>query len=284
MKNIVEKLLGIGKAIKKGMGARLSEMAEDAMEIFTKIRLFTRGKGEKALEQKKKLGTELHRIASRMERRVRAEMGRMSQSSAAKYQEAMDLCRKMLKQIGQWIQTGFHPSGKILCLWLTDARSITRNKAAKATEFGRRWIITRLKQGYVIGTVCKRLGSDSDTGLMPEILDHFEQIMGCLPRKAVYDRGGDGPKNHKALKDKNTTNCIFRKGKESQPGLGRNTKLMARRERALSEATIATLKHPRYGFNKPRAKSSQGCILKGQAAILGANLAHLTRDWMAERA
>jgi hypothetical protein len=284
LKNIVEKLVGIGKAIRKGMGAKLSTLAQDAMKIFTKIRLFTRGKGEKVIEQKKKLGQKLHQVTAKMERMVRAEVASLGESSSVKYREAMALYRKMLSQIRQWIKTGFHPKGKILSLWLTDARAITRNKAAKATEFGRRWIVTRLKQGYIIGAICKRLGSGSDTGLMPEILDHFERIMGCLPRKAVYDRGGDGPKNHKALKDKKITNCVFRKGKESQPGLGRNTKLMARRERALSEATIATIKHPRYGFNKPRAKSSEGCILKGQAAIFGANLAHLTRDWMAAMA
>lgn len=284
MKNIVEKLVGIGKAIKKSMGATLSTLAGDAMKVFTKIRLFTRGKGVKVIERKKKLGAQLHRVTSKMERLVRAEIGRLGESSSAKYRESMELYRKMLTQSRQWIKTGFHPKGKIISLWLTDARAITRNKSRSATEFGRRWLITRLKQGYIIGAVCKRLGSGSDTGLMPEILDHFERIMGCLPKKAVYDRGGDGLTNHKTLKKKKITNCIFRKGKESQPGLGRNTKLMARRERALSEATIATIKHPRYGFNKPRAKSSEGCILKGQAAIFGANLAHLTRDWVAARA
>jgi hypothetical protein len=150
----------------------------------------------------------------------------------------------------------------------------------KATEFGRRWIVTRLTAGYVIGSVCKKLGSGSDTGLMSEVLDHFERMMGCLPELVVYDRGGDGPKNHRTLlKMGIRKNGIFRKGKESQPGLGRNTATKARRERALSEATIATIKNPRFGFNKPRAKSSETIILKGHAAILGANLAHLTRDW-----
>jgi hypothetical protein len=187
----------------------------------------------------------------------------------------------MLSQIRYWIRTGFHRPGKYVSLWARDARAITRNKAAKACEFGRRWIVSRLQNGYIIGTICKKLGSGADTSLMPEILEHFERILGCLPGKMVYDRGGDGRKNHRVLKDNGIQNCIFRKGKQSQPGLGRNTRRMARRERALSEATIATIKSSRYGFNRPRAKSSQGCILKGQAAIFGANLAHLTRDWMA---
>lgn len=281
MKNIVERLVGIGTAIKQGLGGALSGLAREAMDIFTTIRLFTRGKGEKVIEQKKKLGKELQKVTARMERMVRGGIEKLSAKSQAKYREAMDLYRKMLSQIRQWIRTGFHPDGKIISLWLTDARAITRNKAGKMTEFDRRWIITRLKQGYVIGTACKRLGSGSDTGLMPEVLEHFKRTLGCLPKWAVFDRGGDGRKNHRTLKENKIKNCIFRKGKESQPGLGRNTKRMARRERALSEATIATIKCSRYGFNKPRAKSSEGCILKGQAAIFGANLAHLTRDWAA---
>ncbi|OGP07679.1 MAG: hypothetical protein A2048_00730 [Deltaproteobacteria bacterium GWA2_45_12] len=55
-------------------------------------------------------------------------------------------------------------------------------------------------------------------------------------------RGGDGPKNHKTLSAKKIVNGIFRKGKELLVGLGRNTVLKVRRERALSEASIATIR------------------------------------------
>jgi len=147
-------------------------------------------------------------------------------------------------------------------------------------EFGRRWIVTRLEKGYVIGAPCEKLGGDADTGIIPEVLSHFERMVGVLPKVVVYDRGGDGPTNHRALEEKKIQNAIFRKGQEALPGLGRNTVFTARRERALSEAAIATIKHPRYGFNKPRARSSEGCILKGHVAILGANVTRLARDWM----
>ena len=127
---------------------------------------------------------------------------------------------------------------------------MTRNKAAKAVEFGRRWMITRLEKGYVIGTPCQKLGSDADTGIMAEVLEHFERMMGALPKMVVYDRGGDGPKNHAVLMEKEIENAIFRKGEESLMGLERDNVLKGRWERALSEA-----------------------------AILGANLSHFARDW-----
>ncbi len=279
MKRIAEKLLGIGLSIRKGLSQRLGKLSEKAGRLFTKIRLFTRGESEKVKSTKKKLSLKLHRVVRKMRRLVNAEIRAMGEQSAEKYKEAMALYKKMLKQIEQWLNTGIHPAGKIVSLWLTDVRAITRNKAGKMTEFGRRWIVTRLKKGYIIGTVCKRLGGGSDTGLMPEILTHFKRVLGTMPKTVVYDRGGDGPINHAAIERAGINNSIFRKGKESLPGVGRNKRLQAKRERALSEATIATIKNPRYGFNKPRAKSSAGCVLKGQAAIFGANLSHLTRDW-----
>jgi transposase-like protein DUF772/DDE family transposase len=278
MKNIADKLIGIGSKIHKGMSGQLKKMGEKVMDLFTEIRLFTRGKGEAAIKRKKALSKKLQQTVAKMERLLRDQIARMGDSAKSKYNAELDRYRKMLSQIRQWQRTGFHPDGKLISLWDTSARAITRNKSGKTTEFGRRWIITKLTNGYIIGTVCKKLGSDSDSRLMPEILEHFERTMGESPKTVVYDRGGDGPKNHRALKAKGITNCIFRKGRESQPDLGRNTRLAARRERALSEATIATVKSSRYGFNKPRARSSDGCILKGQFAILGANLVHLTKD------
>jgi hypothetical protein len=285
MKNIAGKLVGIGAKLRKGLASKLGKLSETAKKLVTEIRLFARGAGGKAIDRKKKLSKELQKTVAKMERLVREEFARLGPASQAKYREQLEFYRKMLSQIRHWLRTGFHRPGKIVSLWAQDARAITRNKAGRTTEFGRRWIVTRLKAGYVIGAACKRLGSGADTGLMPEILDHFERIMGCVPKLVVYDRGGDGAKNHRTLSKRGVrVNAIFRKGKESQPGLGRNTRLKARRERALSEATIATIKNARFGFNKPRARSSETIVLKGHAAILGANLAHLARDWGAAMA
>lgn len=280
MRNIADKLCGIGRRIRKKLGRKLGKLSDAVQKTFTTIRLFARGKKQEVIERKKKLSKELQRTVSRMQRLVEEKVSGLNGTARAKYQETLEYYRLMLKQIRHWMRTGFHLPGKYLSLWEMTARAITRNKSGKMTEFGRRWFITRLKKGYIIGAVCKKLGSDSDTGLAPEILAHFEKTMEALPKGFVYDRGGDGPKNHKTLREKKIMNGIFRKGKESLVGLGRNTVLKVRRERALSEASIATIKSSRYGFNKPRAKSSEGCELKGHFAILGANLTRLTRDWV----
>lgn len=280
LKKIAEKLSGIGCGMRKKLARKMSKMLADVQRVFTDIRLFTRGKAKGTAERRKKLAQKLRRAVGRMERMVRGKVNGLKGSAQAEYLGAMEQYRLMLDQIEHWMRTGFHRPGKLVSLWETNARAIVRNKASKAVEFGRRWIITRLTKGYIIGTTCAKLGGGSDVRIMNEVLDHFKRMMGINPNMVVYDRGGDGPKNHAALAERHVRhNGIFRKGKVSQPGLGRNTMLKARRERALSEASIATIKSSRYGFNRPRAKTSDGCILKGHMAILGANLARFTRDW-----
>ena len=279
LRKIAEKLAGIGRRMGAGVSKRLGKMSAEVQKTFTKIRLFTRGKGKGVAERKKKLSQGLRKTVARMERLVRGEVERLGDRARGRYEGALAQYRLMLKQIRHWMRTGYHLPGKLVSLWETDARAIVRNKASRAVEFGRRWIITRLVKGYIIGKACAKLGGGSDARILEEVLGHFERMLGANPKLVVYDRGGDGPKNHATLAKRHIRhNGIFRKGKVSQPGLGRNTMLKARRERALSEASIATIKSSRYGFNRPRARSTAGCVLKGHAAILGANLVRFVRD------
>lgn len=278
LKRISEKLLGIAKRIKKGLGCEMAELAKKAQKVFTRIRLFTRGKTPIVIERKKKLTQKLHSVVRKMYFKVEEELKTMSPKSRAQYEAKVQQYRTMLLQIMHWMRTGFHPKGKLLSLWHTDARSISRNKAGKSTEFGRRWIISRLVGGYISGTPCA-IGAGTDTAIIPDVVANFTDVMGQSPSMVVYDRGADAAFNHAYLKEKKIKNGIFRKGRNSLKNLSRRQMALARRERALSEATIATIKCSRYGFNRPRAKSVQSCILKGQLAILGANLNHLAKDF-----
>jgi hypothetical protein len=49
------------------------------------------------------------------------------------------------------------------------------------------------------------------------------------------------------------------------------------RERALVEGSIGTIKCPKYGFNKPAARSAAMMGVCGQRAVLGLNLTKLIR-------
>lgn len=278
LRRIAEKLTGIGKRVRKGIASKMENLKAKAEEIYTEIRLFTRGRKEKAVERKKKLARKLHRVVSRMHREVKGCVEEMGSAAKEQYGEELALYRKMLGQIKVWMRTGFHPSGKIISLWCQDARAITRGKAARAVEFGRRWIITLLEGGYIIGGPCKKVGSDTDGKIAREVLPQFKEVLGKMPKMFVYDRGGDEETNHRLLKQaKVKKDCIFRKGK-GKMDVGPRVFTSAKRGRALSEAAIATIKCGKYNFNKPRAKSGEACITKGQMAILGANVNRLIRD------
>lgn len=50
MKNITDKLMGIGLTIRKRLAGKLGRLSEEVHHLFTKIRLFTRGREEKAVD------------------------------------------------------------------------------------------------------------------------------------------------------------------------------------------------------------------------------------------
>ena len=278
LKKIMEKLVGIGKKIGGRTSRAINQMGQTAHDIFTTIRLFTRGKAEQAIEKKQKLAKKMHVTVEKALKEVKAKMSDLPKQARQEAQAKVELFELMLKQIIQWIKTGNHPANKLISLWNLEARAITRNKASRAVEFGRRWIITRLLGGYVIGAPCNKLGGDADVKIADEVMINFLNVLEELPEAFIYDRGGDGPKNHKLLEMIGVeNNCIFRKGDEKMT-VAPSVFEMARRERALSEASIATLKHDKYGFNKPRARLQESCTLKGFSAMLGFNTNHLIRD------
>ena len=281
MKKIIEKLSGIASGIASGFSTSAKKAAFEIVaagrKIFTQIRLSTRGKSEKAIAAKKKLGANLHETAVKLLCYVEGELSSASTKAKIKARAKLDLFTLMLSQIDVWHKTGFHPKDKILSLWATTARAIARGKAAKTVEFGRRWIVTRLTGGYIIGAPCEKLGGGSDTSIADEVILDFAKTFRKAPITFVYDRGGDGPFNHALLLNIGVkNNCIF--GREGSDRLPLKVAELGRRERALSEASIANIKHDRYRFNKPRARSTESCALKGFAAICGFNLNNLVRD------
>ncbi len=278
MQKIAEKLLSLGKKAGLKSVQSLKDLGQKAKDTFTEIRLFTRGKKEAVIEAKKKLGKKMHEIVSSMLAEVDSGLKKAGKKKKEASQDTINLCQHMLEQIEVWMKTGFHPANKIISLWDTNARAIAKEKTGKAVEFGRRWLITRLLGGYVIGSPCIKLGSDSDANIAEEVLIQFLNIFGESPKSFIYDRGGDGPKNHELLANLGVEdNCIFRKGSEKM-SVEDSVFEMARKERALTEASIATLKTPKYNFNKPRARSMESCVLKGHTAILGFNINNLLKD------
>jgi len=278
MKNIARKIVSTASGLCKKITKKICTLGEEVVDVYGKIRLFTNGKKEEVLEQKKILTQKLHSITSEMVQILEEQVDGMKSSMKEKTVKNINLYKTILNQIMTWITTGKHPTEKIVSLWNTLARSITRNKAGKTTEFGVQWLIARLSRGYIIGAKCQKT-SGNDGDIIPQILKMFRYIFGEKPEIVIYDRGGDSAKNHQALKKEKIENGIFIKGPT-----GINTKkfkkklVRIRKARSLNEASIGVIKGRRLNFSKPRARSAFSCELKGHSSILGANLNHLVAD------
>lgn len=278
LKNIAEKILGFGKKLRLGSIETLVNLKDMAQGLFTSIRLFTRGKTEQALSKKKKLSKKLHSKVQKMVRLAKTNLLTKRGALATRARKQLDLYEHMLGQIKVWMKTGFHPKEKIISLWHTTARAISKGKSGKTVEFGKRWIITRLMGGYVTGAPCQKIGADADTQIADEVVMNFMDTFGEVPENFIYDRGADSKKNFTFLEELGVKNiCIFPKSPRRM-NVTPDVLGMARRERSLNESSIANLKTQKYNFTKPRARSSQTCDHKGFSAMLGFNLNTLLRD------
>ena len=278
MKNIAEKIFGFGKSLGLKSVAGLGKLKDKVQGLFTSIRLFTRGKTEQALEKKKKLAKKMNSRVQKMVRMANVDLKSKRGQLVEQAREQLELYGHMLEQIKIWMKTGFHPKDKIISLWDTTARAISKGKSGKSVEFGKRWIITRLMGGYVTGAPCQKIGADADTQIADEVIINFMDTFGEVPESFIYDRGADSKKNSIFLSEVGVENiCIFPKGRKKMK-VSPEVLEMARRERSLNEASIANLKSKKYNFTKPRARSPQTCDHKGFSAMLGFNLNLLLRD------
>ena len=277
MKKMAEKLAAMASRFAFSPAKAAAKIAEKVRDIFKNIRLSARGKTEPAIKAKKQLSMKMHEALGQLLDVAGENVDCLRGKMRAKAEDQLNLFNHIHEQVKIWLETGFHPKDKIISLWDLTARAIGRGKLAKATEFGRCWIVTRLANGYVIGSQCFKIGADADVSIADEVMIEFLNTFGAVPKTFVFDRGGNGPKNHELLRELGVdNNCIF--GGPAIDRLSARTKKLGRRERALSEASIANIKHNRYGFNKPRARSTETCATKGYAAMFGFNLNRMSSD------
>jgi hypothetical protein len=113
------------------------------------------------------------------------------------------------------------------------------------------------------------------------IKDHIA-LFGQAPHAYAYDRAGYSAQNVCALKKLGVKDVGLAPRGRTQWSVSGVVRARLVRERALVEAGIATIKSPRYGFNRPAARSVAMMGACGQRAVLGFNSTKLVRE-LAER-
>jgi molybdopterin converting factor small subunit len=199
----------------------------------------------------------------------------VAKNKLVQLQETMS---KLLPQIRYWIRTGYVASAKIISLHIPQLYSIVRGKVGKAVEFGLSWGIRRVAGGYLLATLAKDRREVQDTKFAVRAVTDHIALFSRAPLAYAYDRGGYSAQNVSALKKLGVKNVGLAPRGRTQWSVSGPMRDRLVRERALVEAGIGTIKGPRYGFNRPAARSDAMMGACGQRAVLGFNTNKLVRE------
>jgi hypothetical protein len=211
-----------------------------------------------------------------------AKLRKYALVAKAKLLRLHETMSRLLPQIRYWLRTGWVASGKIISLHVPELYSIVRGKVGKSVEFGLRWGMARLRGGYLLATLAKDRTELLDSKFaVRAVIDHVA-LFAKAPRAYAYDRGGYSESNLGALKKLGVEQAgVAPRGRCRWAVSGRARDRLVK-ERALIEAGIGSIKTPRYGFNRPAARSVAMMGACGQRAVLGFNSTKLVRE-VAER-
>ena len=184
---------------------------------------------------------------------------------------------KLLPQIRYWIKTGFVAANKIISVHIPELYSIVRGQAGKKVEFGLQWGISRLGGGFLLATVASDRRELVDARFAVRAVDDHIALFGKAPKGYAYDRAGHSADNVAQLKAKGVKYVGLAPRGRTQWAVRGAIKDKLVKERAQVEAGIGTVKHSKYGFTKPAARSAPAMAMCGQRAVLGFNLNKLVR-------
>jgi len=275
-----------GKAGKsfKDFVAKVSGKLQAAKDQVRKYRLFAKGK---AKEGKDRMVAQMTSIIEQINHKlgkalaVASEHGRTLRGHAVvaqrKLTELHQTMGKLVPQIRHWLRTGFVASGKIINLHIPQLYSIVRGKVGKAVEFGLSWGITRLRGGFLLATVANAKADFTDSTFAVRAVEDLVTLFGKAPRAYAYDRAGHSANNVARLGELGVCDVGLAPRGRTQWEVEGKVKDRLIKERALVEGSIGTIKCPKYGFNRPAARSAAMMGVCGQRAVLGLNLTKLLR-------
>lgn len=270
-----------GKAL-KAFASRATGHFSQSKKVVREYRLFAKSK-----EARLKVMAKMMRVVGATQKMLGAAMqsaaatssritkyGKVAQDKVRRLHETMT---KLLPQIAYWHRTGKVAAKKIISVHIPELYSIVRGKIAKDVEFGLSWGITRLRGGFLLAKVATHRNDLHDSRFAVQAVDDCRALFGKAPLAYAYDRGGWSAQNVRELKKKGVKEVGLAPLGAAKWAVSEAVRKKLVKERALIEAGIGTIKHPRYGFNKPAARSVDKMGVCGQRALLGFNLGKLVR-------
>jgi molybdopterin converting factor small subunit len=272
----------VGRALRGFVGKTVSHF-EAARQKVREYRLFAKTK-EKKTQVMARMATIVEKInkhlgaALQVAAPQQTKLRKYALVAKGKLVRLQQVMSRLLPQIRYWLRTGWVASGKIISVHIPELYSIVRGKVGKSVEFGLRWGIARLQGGYLLATLAKDRQDLLDSKFaLRAVIDHIA-LFGKAPQAYAYDRGGYSAPNLAALKNLGVKHVALAPQGRTPWAVSRLMRDRLVRERALIEAGIGTIKIPRYGFNRPAARSVAMMGACGQRAVLGFNATKLVRE------
>lgn len=274
----------VGPAL-KGFVDKVATVFATAKRKVREYRLFAKDKlkaaKNKMVAQMTTIIEQVNRMLGQALQAASAEVSvRLSRYKKVAWSRLKHLHKTMSKlapQIRYWLRTGYVAANKIINLQIPELYSIVRGKVGKAVEFGLSWGITRLRGGFLLATLATNKTELHDSKFaVRAVKDHIARF-GKAPRDYAYDRAGWSQENVTSLRKLGVKNVgLAPRGRAKSPVCGQVRARLVK-ERALVEAGIGSIKHRKYGFNRPEVRSMRAMAGCGQRAVLGFNLNKLVR-------
>jgi hypothetical protein len=276
---------GVGKAIAtlgragSELRVKMAKGLAQVKKLVRKHRLFAKT-GEARREVTTTLLSESEKLLAKVSEGLPTSEGRLTGvklKALRRLRQLRETMTELVPQIHYWLKKGKVASGKIINLKLSEIRSIVRGKSGKPVEFGLKWGIARLKNGFVLGTSSRNLESESDQYFATAAVCHLKMLFGKAPVSYAYDRGGWSRQNVADLRTLGVRNVGLAPKGRARWAVSGKTKERLVRVRAQVEGSIGTVKSPCYGFNKPNVRTTEMMAAIGQRALLGFNLRKYAR-------
>jgi rhodanese-related sulfurtransferase len=185
---------------------------------------------------------------------------------------------QLLPQIKYWMEKGQVAANKIIHAGLPEARAIVSDKAGRKVRFGFKWLIHRLKGGYLWG---RRVAPQASEYEMPvESLKDYRALFGAkaTPKIQIYDRGGRSAKTVEKLQQAGVKKVGLPPRGQEEWLVGEKEQKIVKSERGKTEGSIGRLKSQKYGFSHRQERNLETQTAAGQTALVSANLNTLMRD------
>lgn len=275
--NGVKAFVGLPSTMKK----EIQDIVEGIGKKVRKYRLFA-----KTSEEKRAIGqiilksvSKLHTIASQLSESIKSgkiKITKKSRRFANRLPSLLGIFSKLAPQIRYFLKNGKPCKNKIISLDMPEARAIPRGKDGKECEFGFKWIVNRVRNGYIWLSVNAALGNANEFDCSVKAVQEHIALFGKPPKEFGYDRGGWSKIHMEKIKKLGVKQVAVAPKGKAKWNVSNRCKERMSRERAQVEGSIGCLK--RVGFNRPYSKNTQSALRAGHRAALRLNMTKLVRD------